>query len=85
MDIIFEILFDLIMEGSIGAVGDKKVPLALRIIAAVIVTVIYGGLVGVFIYLGIVEKNILIILCGVAIAVIVIFEVMRTVKKHRGK
>ena len=38
MELIFDILFDLIVEGSIGAVGDKKVPLALRIAASVSMT-----------------------------------------------
>ncbi len=45
MEIIFDILFELIVEGSMGAVGDKKVPLPLRILAAVFLIVIFGGLV----------------------------------------
>ena len=83
MEIILDILFDLIVEGSIGAVGDKKVPLALRILAAVFLTVIFGGLVGVLIYIGIDEKNWIILIIGVVIALAVIGAVWQTVRKHR--
>jgi len=83
MEIIFDILFELIVEGSIGAVGDKKVPLPLRILAAVFLIVIFGGLVGVLIYIGIDEKNWIIIICGVIVALFVIAAVWQTVRKHR--
>ena len=83
MEIILDILFDLIVEGSIGAVGDKKVPLALRILAAVFLTVIFGGLVGVLVYIGIDEKNWIILIIGVVIALAVIGAVWQTVRKHR--
>ena len=85
MEIILDILFDLIVEGSIGAVGDKKVPLALRILAAVFLTVIFGGLVGVLVYIGIDEKNWIILIIGAVIALAVIGAVWKTVKKHRNK
>ena len=83
MEIILDILFDLIVEGSIGAVGDKKVPLALRILAAVFLTVIFGGLVGVLVYIGIDEKNWIILIIGVVIALAVIGAVWQTVRQHR--
>lgn len=83
MEIILDILFDLIVEGSIGAVGDKKVPLALRILAVVFLTVIFGGLVGVLVYIGIDEKNWIILIIGVVIALAVIGAVWQTVRKHR--
>ena len=83
MEIILDILFELIIEGSIGAVGDKKVPLPLRILAAVILVVIFGGLVGVLIYIGIDEKNWIIVICGVVVAIAVIGAVWQTVRKHR--
>ena len=41
MELIFDILFELIVEGTIGAVGDKKVPLALRILAAVFLVLVF--------------------------------------------
>ena len=83
MEIILDILFELIIEGSIGAVGDKKVPLLLRILAAVILVVVFGGLVGVLIYIGIDEKNWIILACGVVVAFVVAGAVWQTVRKHR--
>ena len=83
MEIIFDIIFELIVEGSIGAVGDKKVPLPLRILAAVFLVVIFGGLVGVLIYIGIAEKNWIVLVFGVIIALAVIGAVWQTMRKHR--
>ena len=83
MEIILDILFELIVEGSLGAVGDKKVPLPLRILAAVLLIVVFGGLVGVMIYIGIDEKNWFIIAGGVIIAIAVAGAVWKTMKKHR--
>jgi len=85
MEFIFEILFELIIEGSIGAVGDKKVPPVLRVLAAVILIVVFGGLVGTLIYIGIDEKNLPIFICGVTVGIIVLVAVWRTVIKHRRK
>ena len=83
MEIVLEILFEFIVEGSVGAVGNKKVPLPLRILAAVILTVIFGGLIGGLIYIGIDEKNLIILILGVIIALVVVAAVWYTVRKHR--
>lgn len=71
MELIFDILFDLIVEGSIGAVGDKKVPMPLRIIAAVCL------------YIGISEKNWIGFAIAGLIIVIIIGAVWKTIKRHR--
>ena len=83
MEIIFDILFELIVEGSMGAVGDKKVPLPLRILAAVFLIVIFGGLVGALVYIGIDENNWIVLILGVFIALAAIAAVWQTWKKHR--
>ena len=83
MEIIFDILFELILEGSVGAVGDKKVPLPLRILAALILMVIFGGLIGGLTYIGISEKNWIVLILGLVIAVAVIAAVWQTMRKHR--
>lgn len=44
MDDIFEFLYELIIEGAMGAVKDKELPLAIRVVAGLVLTVIYGGL-----------------------------------------
>ena len=83
MDFILEIIFDLIVEGSIGAVGDKKVPILFRILAAVLLIVVFGGVVGVCIFIGINEKDPVPIILGVVVLLLIIGAVWRTVKRHR--
>ena len=85
MEIIFEILFELIVEGSIGAVGDKKVPIPIRILAAVLLFLIFGTVVGALIYIGISEGSWILIVVGAVIGLLIVFAVWKTVKKHRGK
>ncbi len=58
-------------------------PLPLRILAAVFLIVIFGGLVGALVYIGINEKNWIILIIGVVIALAVMGAVWQTVKKHR--
>ena len=83
MELILEILFDLIVEGSLESVGEKKVPLVLRILAAAVLIVVFGGLVGALLYIGISEKNWIVAVLGVVIALMIGLAVLRTVKKHR--
>lgn len=83
MEIILEILFELIVEGSIGAVGDKKIPVPIRILAAVFLLLLFGAVVGALIYIGISEGSWIAVAAGIAIALITVFAIWRTVKKHR--
>ena len=75
MELIFEILFDLIVEGSVEALGEKKVPLVLRILAALFLIVVFGGLVGVLLFIGISDKNWIVAGIGVLIAFMVGLDV----------
>ncbi len=83
MEIILEILFELIVEGSIGAVGDKKIPVPIRILAAVFLLLLFGAVVGTLIYIGISEGSWIAIVAGIAIVLITVFVIWRTVRKHR--
>lgn len=86
MEILGELLIDLILEGSIGAVGSKKVPKPIRILAAVILALVFGGLIVGLFAIGISEKNwIMIIIAGV-IAISIGIIVWKAVKiNRRGK
>ena len=57
MDFIFEILFELIVEGSLEAAGDKRVPMVIRVLACVFLIVIFGGIAALCIVSGITDKN----------------------------
>lgn len=83
MDVILNLLFDLIVEGSIAAAGDKKVPMPLRILAALVLVVVFGGSIALCIILGIMNKNWIIIAVGAIIAVIVVWAIISTAKKHK--
>lgn len=52
MEFLFELLFDIIVEGSIELGSEKTVPMPLRILAALIVLVVFFGMGGLFVYMG---------------------------------
>ena len=85
MDFIFDIIFELILEGSFGAVEDRKVPMALRVLAATVLILIFGGIIGGLIVSGIIEKNYVSIAIGAVIAISIVAVVANTVKKRRNK
>lgn len=52
MEFLLELLFEIVIEGSVELGSEKKVPIPLRILAAFIVLTIFFGMGGVFIYMG---------------------------------
>ena len=80
---LFEILFEIIVEGSLEASCDKKVPLWIRIIAGLILIAVYGGLVGFLIYEGIRSVNRGLLVIGIALLVFFAFGFWKVFKKHR--
>ena len=44
MEILFEFIFEVLLEGSFELVKSKKIPLWLRVLVAIPLAVIYGGL-----------------------------------------
>ena len=83
MGMIFEILFELIVDGSVEALGEKKVPVVVRVLAALVLIVVLGGLVGLVIIYGIVDQNWLMTGLGAALGAFFLFWILRTVKKRR--
>ena len=56
-DIIFEILFDLLIEGSLEAAQSRRVPMPLRIVMLGILIAIYGGILYVIVSIAIEHKS----------------------------
>ncbi len=87
MDIVLEILFEIILDGSLELIGTKKVPLLIRILAALVLLVVYGGLFVLGIQLlvsGIQKKEwILCIVSAIILLIVVGFGVM-IVRKYRS-
>ena len=52
MEFLFELLFDIIVEGSIELGSEKTVPMPLRILAAFVVLIVFFGLGGAVVYMG---------------------------------
>ena len=80
---LFEILFEIIVEGSLEASRDKKIPLWIRIIAGIVLIAVYGGLVGFLIYEGIRSMNRILSVIGIALLVFFVFGFWKVFKKHR--
>lgn len=53
MDVIFEFLFEIIFEGVIELAKSRRIPLPLRILAAVIIIALYGGIIFLIVWAGI--------------------------------
>lgn len=53
MDFLFEIIVEIIIEGSLELGTNRKVPLFFRILALLIFLLIYGALIGLFALIGI--------------------------------
>ena len=83
MEIILELIFEFIVEGSLGAIGHKKVPMALRIIAAAFLITVFGGLIALFIILGIRDQSWACYVFAGVLALIVAIAVITIAKKHR--
>ena len=83
MEMIFEILLDLIIDGSLQAVQDKKIPLFLRIAAAAVLLTVYGGFVGLILYWGIHNKNVLLIILSIGLLIFFGFGFLKAYKNRR--
>lgn len=71
MDFVLEFLFEIILEGCLEITEEKKVPLILRILCAVILVIVYGGMVGILLYVGISNQSLLLLFIAVFVASII--------------
>ena len=83
MGIVFEILFEIIVEGALDASLSRKVPLWVRIIAALLLIFVYGGLVGLIIYSAISSKNWILFGAGILLLLFLSFGFYKIIKKRK--
>ena len=85
MDPIIQVVLDLIMDGSLGTVSDRSAPMALRVIAAVILAAAFCALAGFCIYLMIKDPNWYVKVLGGLILLLTLHAAYRFFKmyKHR--
>ena len=93
MDFLFEelieILLEIIIDGSFGALESKKCPFILRIFAVLLITLLYGGLLGVIGFIGFVlvkdgalVGGIVVFACDLVLLVLMLFELRKVIRKR---
>ena len=82
-EFIFEFILELVLDGSIEVLGEKKVPLALRVAAGIIVGIVYVGIVALLLFEGISEKNWAIAVLGAGIGIFFGAGFISVIKKRR--
>ena len=85
MDPFIQVILDLIMDGSLGTVGDKSAPPALRVISAVILAAAFCGLVGFCIYLMIKDPKWYVKVLGGVILLITLHAAYRFFKMYNER
>ncbi len=85
MDIVFDIIFELIVDGSVEAVGNKQVPMAVRVIAAIILLAFFGGIIGFCIFLGIHDRNWITLVLGALIMIVTIYQIIRLYNRYKHR
>lgn len=85
MDFILEIIFEILIEGCFEITEQKKAPIILRFICGLIVGLIYGGLIGLFLFLSIKNKSILLFLVTCFIALILLYAFIHKCKEIKNK
>lgn len=86
MDFVFELLFEIILEGCIEITEEKKVPLILRILCAVLLVLVYGGIIGMLLFVAISNQSLLLLFIAVFVILIIpIAFVYKLLKKNKLK
>lgn len=91
MEFLFELIFEIIVEGSLELGTYRKVPMAIRVIAMLLFLAVYGGIsVVIFVcgYIALQEKNILggilFIVAGFGIVLGGIYEILKKLKENNA-
>ena len=80
MDPLIQVVSDLIMDGSFRAVPDRKIPMAVRVTAAIILTAVFCSLTGFCFYLMIKDSSWQGKACGAVILLITLHAAYRFIK-----
>lgn len=85
MDFVFELLFEIILEGCIEVTEEKKVPFILRILCAVLLVVFYGGLIGILLFVAISNQSGAMFFVTGIVALIILIGFIYEYKKIKKK
>lgn len=88
MDLLFEAIFELILEGSFEASKSSKVPKPIRIILILLIALVYLLIIGFLFYIGIIglSKNLLagIVLIAFGLSFLIL-SIIKFRKAYRNK
>ncbi len=96
MDFLFEelvgILLEIIIDGSFSVMESKRCPFILRVFAVLLITLLYGGLLGVIGFLGFallkdgaLVAGIVVFACDLAVLVLMLFELRKVIRKRAAR
>ncbi|MBD9047871.1 MAG: hypothetical protein EGR46_02850 [Ruminococcus sp.] len=92
MDLLLEMIFDLILDGTLEQMANRKVPLILRIFLLILLLSAYGALIILLVAVAItfwkrgdIIYLILVSTIGIFISVFLIYAIIKNVKKQREK
>ena len=85
MDFIMELLLSIIFEGALEITTAKKVPMVIRVLAAVGLLTVYIGLGGLFIYIGIINESRVAIGIGIFLLIIVAAVTVQKYKEMKKR
>ena len=86
LEILFTTILEIVFDGAIETTVKKKVPLPVRILLIIVLFAVYGGLVGIFVFVVIHERKLEMLLLGLLILFLVIFGLYKANKRrHKPK
>jgi len=87
MEILVEFIFEVIIDGAFEVSSDKKLPLPVRIISAIVLIGVFGlyvGLICICFYYGIHNQNWIMLFVGIIILIIAVLAARAVYKKRKS-
>lgn len=92
MELIFELIFEIIVEGSLELGVSKKIPWPVRMLALAVFLLIYGALIGLFFFVAMGQMNegntvaaVFFISVDIFLAFGVIWAIVKKYREHNKK
>lgn len=83
MEIIFEILIELILEGTVEASKNKKIPKVVRYPLIFIIVLLFIGVIGLVLFTGILAYQKINRICGILFIIISVVLLISSIIKFR--
>ena len=95
MEEIFEFIFEIIIEGTVELAKSRHVPLPLRILAALLIIALYGGMIFLIVWAGLASFNnselnggktlgVLLFIGAFGLTVAVVWQFVKALRRHGG-